>query len=137
MKSFPALTTIIIFTVLLGTAGCEQEKTDLRLADLTEAETLYVSRIVILERAKAVALVDRVAGATVLDSLATAWGDSSLQETLVGAPSDPRRSSQVHELLVRLLKAERDSLMQSPHPYRLSAPLEDPPPEPEVSPVAK
>ena len=129
MKPFPVLISFILFSCLLVGAGCKQEKSDLQLGDLTEAENLYLTRIVVLERAKAVALADRETGTALLDSLAAAWGDSSLAETLVGAPDAPRRSAQVHGLLARILKAERDSLIEAPRPERLTAPLPDPAPE--------
>lgn len=110
--------------------ACERQEPELRLADLTEAESLYVSRIVVLERAKAIALIDRKLGNVVLDSLHVAWGDSALPEALAGAPVDPVRSARVHALLVRMLEAERDSLIGAPRRDRLAAPLPDPEPVP-------
>lgn len=122
---FRLLLPLIVATV----AGCaDEKKSELRLGDLTPAENRYITRIVILERAKAVALVEREAGTALLDSLAAAWGDSCLRETLAGTPSDPRRSVQVHTLLTRILTAERDSLVEAPRPDRLAVPLQDPPP---------
>lgn len=122
------LVCVLLLSALLP--ACRSQAPELRLADLTGPESLYVSRIVVLERAKAIALVDRRLGNTVLDSLHAAWGDSALQQTLVGAPSDPERSARVHALLVRILEAERDSLLEAPRADRLGAPLPDPPPVP-------
>ena len=42
--------------------------------------------------------------------------------------SNPLRIAAVHDLLLRILDAERDSLIHSPTAARLSAPLPDPPP---------
>ena len=131
MKQFPVVIPFILFSCLLVGTGCEREKPDLQLRDLTETETRYLTRIVVLERAKAVALADGEAGTALLDSLAAAWGGDGLAETLAGAPAAPRRSAQVHRLLVRILKAEQDSLMEAPRPDRLSAPLPDPAPDPD------
>lgn len=122
------LVCMLLLTALLP--ACEKEEPELGLADLTGAESLYVSRIVVLERAKAIALVDRKLGNAVLDSLHAAWGDSALPEALAGAPTAPRRSARVHALLVRILEAERDSLLEAPRVDRLGAPLPDPPPAP-------
>ncbi len=108
--------------------GCREESPPLQLADLSDGESLYLTRVVVLERAKAIALVDRKLGNTLLDSLHTAWGDSALQQALAGAPTDPTRSSRVHELMGRILEAERDSLLDAARPDRLGAPLPDPPP---------
>ncbi len=57
-------------------AGCEKEVPELRMTDLTQAEHRYLTRLVVMERAKVVALIDRDAGEALLDSLATAWGDT-------------------------------------------------------------
>ena len=129
MNRLSVLPFLLLSAALAALGGCQKTDSELRLADLSEAEHLYVARIVILERAKAVALVDRTAGYAVLDSLAVAWGDSALETTLVGAPSDPHRSQRVHELLTRILKAERDSLILAPRTDRLAEPISDPPPE--------
>ena len=64
--------------LLLAAVGCEQGD-EPGLADLTPGERLYVERMVVLERAKAVGLADRGQGNALLDSLAAAWGDSSLE----------------------------------------------------------
>jgi hypothetical protein len=129
MKRVAVLLSWLLLPLFLGTPGCNNEKTELQLGDLTTAETQYLTRIVILERAKAVALVDRENGSALLDSLATAWGDSSMEKTIAGAPTDPHRSVLVHSLLARILTAERDSLMAAPRSDRLSIPLQDPPPD--------
>jgi hypothetical protein len=135
MSRIGAFIPWLLLLVTLTATGCEKTVPELRLADLTEAETFYVSRIVLLERAKAVALVDRPAGNALLDSLHAAWGDSALYEALAGAPTDPTRSNRVHGLLMRILEAERDSLVGAARPDRLTAPLPDPAPpaaEPEA-----
>ena len=117
----------LLSAVALGAlGGCEKPDTELRLADLTEDEHRYVTRMVILERAKAVALVDRTAGYAVLDSLSAAWGDSALARSLTGVPDEPVRSHQVHGLLARILEAERDSLVGAARPDRVGAPILDP-----------
>ena len=121
--------SLLLLPLLLALSACDREgPTEIRLADLDEGEYRYVSRLVILERAKAVALVDRPTGNALLDSLSTAWGDSARAETIAGVPSDPRRAQQVGRLLGRILEAELDSLLFSPRPDRLSAPLPDPDP---------
>ena len=118
---------------LLSSPGCEKEDHPLTLDDLTGGEYVYVERMVILERAKTIALIDRAAGDAVLDSLAAAWGDSSLDRTLAGAPQLPLRSEAVAALLRRVMAAEQDSLRVSSAFDRLPAPLPVPPaPEPEA-----
>lgn len=116
--------TMLIPTLFLG--ACDQPEKPLQLADLTSDEHTYVERLVVLERAKAVVLADRDLGNTVLDSLALAWGDSAEVETAAMAPLDPIRSKALHELLKRIVVAEKDSLIQNPSPLRLTAPLIDP-----------
>lgn len=120
--------------LLLAATGCENETTKLALTDLSGDEFRYVERMVVLERAKAVALIDRPAGDALLDSLAVAWGDSSLVETGAGAPADPVRSEAVATLLREVLAAERDSLMAAPRADRLQQPLMEPPLPAPVSP---
>jgi hypothetical protein len=110
-----------------GGAGCESAG-ELRPDDLEPGELRYVTRVVVLERAKAVALADRAAGDALLDSLAAAWGDSSLAETEAGVPDDPGRAAAVGRLLQRILEAELDSLVLAPRPDRLAQPLPDPEP---------
>ncbi len=126
-RSLAAKLMLAAGMILVGLvqAGCRDEDPSLRLDQLRPGERTYIQRIVTLERAKAVALVDRTLGRTLLDSLATAWGDSSEQETLAGIPTDPTRARLVNELLGRILAAEEDSLLAAPRPRRLQAPLPD------------
>jgi hypothetical protein len=126
-RRFP-LVLLAAAVVLAG--GCEKEEEPLTLAGLTGGESLYVERMVLLERAKTVALVDRVAGDALLDSLAAAWGDSSLQETMTGVPSEPLRAANVAQLLRRIIAVEQESLKTTSGLDRLSLPLSDPPPLP-------
>jgi len=113
--------------------ACDREPQPLQLADLTAEETLYIRRLMILERAKAVLMVDPPTGHVLLDSLAASWGDSAAAETVALVPRDPDRSVAVHELFGRIIEAETDSLLDAARPDRLNAPLPDPPPrlEPE------
>ncbi len=113
--------------VCLALAGCGDKETSLRLDQLRPGERAYIQRVVTLERAKAVALTDRTLGLVLLDSLASAWGDSSEQETLAGIPTEPTRARLVNELLGKILAAEEDSLLAAPRPDRLQAPLPDVP----------
>lgn len=118
---------LYVCLVPIAVAACETGG-ELRVDDLESGERLYVTRIVVLERAKAVALADRPAGEALLDSLAAAWGDSSLAETEAAVPDDPERAAAVGRLLRRILEAELDSLVLAPRPDRLAAPLPDPQP---------
>ena len=119
--------------LLLAAAGCSEEPRALRLDDLDEGERIILEKLIVLERAKAGALVDRDRGEAVLDSLAVAWGDSVLEETLAGAPRDATRAKAVGEIFARVLRAEHDSLLVGDGLARLAAPLPDPaPPEPET-----
>lgn len=120
---------LMLLAVLLLSACEEKEHPPMQLEDLSQGELLYISRLVTLERAKAVALVDRPTGDVILDSLAVAWGDSARKDTAAGLTSDPVRAHQIGLLLKRILEAESDSLIQAPRPDRLTAPLPDPPPE--------
>ncbi len=122
----------LLLAALLVPAGCEKkDDSPLTLNDLTGGEYVYVERMVILERAKTMALIDRTAGDAILDSLAADWGDSSLALTLGGVPSEPLRAEAVAALLRRVLAAEQDSLRASSAFDRLARPLPDPPiPEP-------
>ena len=104
-------------------AGCNDQEARLQVQDLGPGERYYVTRMVTLERAKAVALADSAAGRALLDSLARAWGDSSLDLARRAASRDPARSQAVNQLLLDLLEAERDSFLLAPRPDRLSAPL--------------
>lgn len=116
----------VLLAVLLLPACESDEHPDLQLDDLNQDEQLYVTRLVTLERAKAVALVDRATGDALLDSLATAWGDSARTETQSGLPGNPVRSGKIGKLLIRILEAELDSLIWAPRPDRLTAPLPNP-----------
>ncbi len=109
--------------------ACDQSENTLQLADLTPEEYTYIERIVVLELAKAVALNDRILGGAILDSLSLAWGDSIEARTAALAPVDPVRSVAVHDLLKRIILAEKDSLLLAPSPERVAVPLHDPPTE--------
>ena len=113
--------TILLLSLFAG--ACSHQDQDLQLADLSPDEYTYIERIIILERAKAVALNDRDLGNILLDSLLVAWGDSVESETAAMAPQMPERSKAVHELLERIITAEKDSLMLVPEPRRLTAPM--------------
>jgi len=107
-------------------AGCTGDDERLSLADLSAAEQRYVTRFVVLERARAVALADPERGAALLDSLAAAWGDSAGAHALDGLSEDPRRAAALHDLLARILTADLDSLVHAPVERRLTAPVPDP-----------
>lgn len=130
---FPFRRVFFLFlpVALMAAGGCEKEDTPLELADLSGPEYLFVERMVLLERAKAVALLDREVGDTLLDSLATAWGDSSLPFTLAGAPQDPIRAEAVGTLLRSVIEAEQESLMTTSGLDRLDLPLPEPRPAPQ------
>ncbi len=106
--------------------GCSKDEHSLTMEQLDPGEQLYITRIVTLERAKAVALVERKEGLALLDSLNIAWGDSAMYETLAGIPTNPLRAKLVNNLLGQILLAEEDSLLRAPRPDRLQAPLPDP-----------
>ena len=134
--------TITVVGIVLGLVAFQafrgKEDTPRTLADLTPGERLYVERMVLLERAKSVALVDRTAGEALFDSLGAAWGDSSLTRTLSGVPTAPARSAAVAELLRRIIDVEHDSLRVDPGRDRLAEPVADPPPpEPETEPAVE
>lgn len=120
--------SLILLALLAPLSSCREEPRPLAMADLSPAEREYVSRFVVLERARAVALSDRPAGEALLDSLAAAWGDSALARAEAALSSDTARLAAFHDLLARILEAEEDSLLQAPVPSRLTAPL--PPPAP-------
>jgi len=126
----------VLIPVLMPFAGCEKNDAPLALSDLSGDEFVFVERMVILERAKTAALLDRETGDALLDSLAVAWGDSSFPLTLVGAPRNPVRSEAVGTLLRRVLEAEQDSLLTSNGRDRLNLPIPEPKPEPEPEPEA-
>ena len=119
----------LLLACLLPAAGCEKDDSPLTLDGLSGGEFVFVERMVLLERAKTVALLDRTAGDALLDSLAADWGDSSLSLTLTGAPDDPIRAEAVAALLRRVLAAEQDSLKVSSPFDRMTRPLPDPAPE--------
>lgn len=124
----------LLLAYLLPAAGCEKNDGPLTLDDLSGGEFVFVERMVILERAKTVALLDRTAGDALLDSLAADWGDSSLSMTLAGAPDNPLRAEAVASLLRRILVAEQESLKVFSGYDRLRSPLPVPfqePPEPD------
>lgn len=125
---FPSAAGKAAALLLLAVTGCGPEGgRPLRLTDLKPSEREYLTRFVVLERARAVALVDRGTGEALLDSLASAWGDSSLAEARAALPADPRRQALLHGLLGRILRAEQDSLLDAPRPRRLDSLLPDPP----------
>ena len=121
----------LLASAVILSAACEKKEEPLALADLTGGEFVFVERMILLERAKSVALVDRTAGDALLDSLAAAWGDSAVAEAKTRVPRDPVRSQAVNDLFLRILTAEADSLLLAPRPSRLADPLPDPlPPKP-------
>ena len=122
---------LILLPGLVAAAGCEKNDAPLAMADLSGAEYVFVERMILLERAKAEALVDRESGDALLDSLAAAWGDSSLELTLDSAPRDPIRSEAVGALLRRVIQVEQESLLTSSGLERWHLPLPEPAPEPE------
>lgn len=117
--------------LIVTSIGCEgQEDRRLALSDLTPAEREFVTRFVVLERARAVALADPAAGTVLLDSLAAAWGDSAQARARAVLRHDPQRAAEVYELLSRLLAAEADSLAVAPRARPIGAPLPTPAPPP-------
>ncbi len=121
-----------LLTIVLGLfqGACDQAEQSLQLGDLRPEEYTYIERLVVLERAKAVALTDRQRGIILLDSLAVSWGDSVESETARLITREPHRAKIVHELLKRIVEAEKDSLLAAPLPRRVYAPLPDPLPKP-------
>ena len=130
-RLFSLLLLPVLIPVLTPSAGCDKSDAPLALSDLSGEEFIFVERMIILERAKTAALLDRETGDAILDSLFVAWGDSSFPLTLVGAPRDPVRSEEVGTLLRRVLGAEQESLLTSTGLDRLNQPLPEPKPEPE------
>ncbi len=127
-RRFPLAGHFAAVLWLLAGVGCGPDGgRPLQLSDLSRPEHEYLTRFVTLERARSVALIDRGRGEALLDSLAGAWGDSSLVRTQAALPADPRRQALLHGLLGRILRAEQDSLLDAPRPRRLDAPLPDPP----------
>jgi hypothetical protein len=122
---------------LLAVAGCADDPGALGLADLTPGERVVLEKLVVLERAKTAALVDRDRGEALLDSLAAAWGDSFVAATLAGAPRDAARARAVGQLYARVMRAEHDSLLAGDAFGRLRAPVPDPPPPAPEAPAAE
>jgi hypothetical protein len=116
-----ALTLLALVSSLTPLASCGKSALD--LDDLTPAEREFVTRFVVLERARAVALAEPAVGTALLDSLAAAWGDSANAVARGQVPALPARAAAVYELLGRLLTAESDSLLHAPLARRLTAPL--------------
>lgn len=111
-----ATALVLVLTMLLvllaAAGGCARRERPLTPRDLTDDESVYVTRILVLERVRAALVDDPVRGSVLGDSLAAAWGDSARTRTLDLAPADPDRAALVHELLLRLLAAEQDSLLR-------------------------
>jgi len=122
------LPALILAAVVLG-GGCERASEQLALDDLSAAERRYVTRYILLERARAVALADPVAGIALLDSLALAWEDTAAAQARADLPTEPGRAAALHDLVRRLLEAEADSLVYAPRADRLDEPLPEPPAE--------
>lgn len=101
----------LLAAALLCAGGCRQADRGLRPQDLSRDEAAYVGRVLQMERVRAALLVDAARGVALGDSLAAAWGDSARPQTVALAPDDPDRAELVHELLLRLLAAEQDSLL--------------------------
>jgi len=127
--------TVVLLTGVILIVGCDRREPKLDLEDLTSAESRFVTHFVVLERARAVALVDPERGEALLDSLAVAWGESTTVRLAAELPTDPLRAAAVHDLLRRVLEAEQDSLLHAPRSDRLEAPLPRaaPPQPPEAS----
>lgn len=120
----PKITLGLLATLML-LCSCSPKEQTLEVPDLTAGERLYFDRVVAVERAKSVALVDRPSGLALLDSLDTAWGDSAQVDVLKGLPQDPNRAIAVAKLLSLVIAAEHDSLMWAPNLNRLQLPLPD------------
>jgi len=122
------LNAILCPVLLMSGGGCRNDNArPLRLDDLSPEEHRFVTRFVVLERARAVALVDRETGDALLDSLAAAWGDSALAQARADQPDDTKRQAALQTLVASILDAEEDSLVLAPEARRLGAPLLDPP----------
>jgi hypothetical protein len=114
----------LIFPILtLCAAACDEPADSLELSDLSAGELEYVTRYVVIERAKAVHAVDPELGNSLLDSLAMSWGDSNAAEIDRRQAEDLPRRALVNRLLVKVLEAEEDSLLLAGRPDRLTAPL--------------
>ncbi|MCP4145244.1 MAG: hypothetical protein GY752_08165 [bacterium] len=114
-----------VLLILIALSGCQEKSDELSIQDLTESETIVLNRYITLERARSVAIVDSLTGTALLDSLNTAWGDSSLAKTIALLPQQPARLSAFHKLLVSVLDSEQDSLLLAPVAERLLQPLPD------------
>jgi hypothetical protein len=115
-----------VLVTLSALSGCSRQPRPLALRDLDGQERTYVTRVVILERVKAALLVDGRRGASLGDSLLVAWGDSARERTAAMAPAEPTRAARVHDLLLRLLASEQDSLLRHAGLRPLDAPLPTP-----------
>lgn len=102
---------LLLGALLPGAAGCRDRQRPLLPGDLSRDEAAYLGRVLVLERVRAAVLAAPDRGVALGDSLAAAWGDSAWPETLALAPTDPARAERVHELLLRLLASEHDSLL--------------------------
>lgn len=114
--------TVGLLLLELAVVACARRERPLRPRDLTADETRYVDRVLVLERVRARLLVDAASGVSLGDSLAAAWGDSALPQTLDLSPADPERAARVHDLLLRLFSAEQDSLLAHEGRRPLDAP---------------
>jgi len=108
---------------LIFLGGCDRNDGELSLDDLTVGERNFIDKIVSVERALAVSYIHREAGNTLLDSLAADWGDSVSTAVMAQLPTDPKRTTKVDELLLRLITAEQDSFKLQPGANRLDLPL--------------
>lgn len=107
-----AAALVLVLAQMAAGGGCDRRERPLTPRDLTDDESVYVTRILVLERVRAALVDDPFRGSALGDSLAAAWGDSARARTLDLAPTDPDRAALVHELLLRLLAAEQDSLLR-------------------------
>jgi hypothetical protein len=117
---------VLSLAVLILSFGCSREPGELKIEQLNAKERQFVERFIVLERARAIVLSDPLRGTAVLDSLASAWGDTSVDLAVQALPSTPQRTARLYELIARLLEAEADSLIHIPSPRRLAAPLPNP-----------
>ena len=108
-------------------ASCSRDD-GLEWRDLSAGEREFITRFIVLERARAVSLTRPQRGAALLDSLTTAWGDSANPIARQQVPAEPPRAAAIYALLGRMLAAEADSLVSAPEARRLAAPLPRPTP---------
>lgn len=125
----------VLCSLLWSVGGCRETTRPLTLSRLSPTERLYVERVVAAERAKAVALVSRDVGEALLDSLAAAWGDSAVSETVRGLSGSPSRAIAFNDFLLQVVRAEQDSLLQLPGRNRLQLPLPPPATAPATPPT--